>query len=177
MVGLNGVLDTSTVSDYTVVFAASNATTNYVANGENYYTFKAVVNGEIVNGYEATSASLFTKGGTYYVNGFDDGRADSVVSGGDASRIVKTSSVTGIKLENNTLSLFTTTTTPGDTFSRAVVLNQDAQMFVFDTRNNANTIEEVTSLSGLAGTTWEVTTVQTSGTDTSIAYVFVTITA
>ena len=50
-------------------------------------------------------------------------------------------------------------------------------MFVFDTRNNADTIEEVTSLSGLAGTTWSVTTVQTSGTDTSIAYVFVTITA
>ena len=174
VVGLNGVLDTSTTSDYTVVFAASGATTNYVSGGENYYTYKAVVNGEIVNAYEATSASLFAKGETYYVDSFDDGRADGVVVGGDATtRIVKTNSITGIKLENNTLSLFTT----GDTFNRAAVLSEDAQMFVFDTRNNADTIEEVTSLSGLAGTTWSVTTVQTSGTDTSIAYVFVTITA
>ena len=174
VVGLNGVLDTSTTSDYTVVFAASGATTNYVSGGENYYTYKAVVNGEIVNAYEATSASLFAKGETYYVDSFDDGRADGVVVGGDATtRIVKTNSITGIKLENNTLSLFTT----GDTFNRAAVLSEDAQMFVFDTRDNANTIEEVTSLSGLAGNTWSVTTVQTSGTDTSIAYVFVTITA
>ena len=178
VVGLNGVLDTSTTSDYTVVFAASGATTNYVSGGENYYTYKAVVNGEIVNAYEATSASLFAKGETYYVDSFDDGRADGVVVGGDATtRIVKTDSITGIKLENNTLSLFTTTTNPGDTFNRAAVLSEDAQMFVLDTRNNADTIDEVTSLSGLAGTTWSVTTVQTSGTDTSIAYVFVTITA
>ena len=91
----------------------------------------------------------------------------SVVVGGDATtRIVKTDSITGIKLENNTLSLFTTTTNPGDTFNRAAVLSEDAQMFVFDTRDNANTIEEVTSLSGLAGNTWSVTTVQTLCTDT-----------
>ena len=66
------------------------------------------MNGEIVNAYEATSASLFAKGGTYYVDSFDDGRAADVVEGGDATtRIVKTDSITGIKLENNTLSLFT----------------------------------------------------------------------
>ena len=82
VVGLNGVLDTSTTSDYTVVFAASGATTNYVSGGENYYTYKAVVNGEIVNAYEATSAQSVRQGAeTYYVDSFDDGRADGVVGG------------------------------------------------------------------------------------------------
>ena len=168
VVGLNGVLDTSTTSDYTVVFAASNATTNYVSGGENYYTFKAVVNGEIVNAYETTSAGLFTIGGTYYVNGFDDGRADSKVSGDDAALIKTTGNHTGLKITDGTLNA-----TGGS--ARAVVLSDDVQMFVFDRRDNANTIEEVTSLSGLAGSVWTLTTVPVSKTDSSIAYVFVTI--
>ena len=173
VVGINGVQDTSSAVDYTVVYALSGPTTNYVSGGSDFYTYKAIVNGEVVDAY-AAKTQLFTKGQANYVDSFDGDKAASVVSGGDAARIVKTDSIKGINMKDNTLSLYTDA--DKTTLSKAVVLNSNVQMFVFDTRDNADTVTKVATLNGLAGTTYSVTTVQTSSTDTSISYVFVEIT-
>ena len=177
VVGINGVLDTSSKTDYTVVYALSGATTNYVSGGSDYYTYKAIVNGEVVDAY-AAKTQLFTKGQANYVDSFDGDKAASVVtSSSDASayaRIVKTESIKAISMKDNTLSLYSNA--DKTTLSKAVVLNDNVQMFVFDTRDGADTVTKVATLNALAGTTYTVTTVQTSSTDSSISYVFVEIT-
>ena len=168
VVGVNGVLNTASTVDYTVVYALSGATTNYVSGGSDFYTYKAIVNGQVIDAY-AAKTQLFTKGSTYYVDSFDGDKAASVVGNGDEARIVKATGASDIKVNNNTLSFQASG-------NKAYVLNSNVQMFVFDTRDNADTVTKVATLNGLAGTTYNVTTVQTSSTDTSISYVFVEIT-
>lgn len=172
--------DTSTVAkDY--VFIATPGTKVYDSAKGNYYTYQAVVNGEIkmvnsLEGYEL----LLTNGRLYSVDGYVDGRISSAsadsgtdgvlasFNGSGAGTAVKKFAVNG-----TTISYFAAI---GDTNPTSSFLTtEDCKFFIIDDVKHTVTAVTAADIAALYDGNFTIFGVEKSSSDPRIAQLFVTI--
>jgi hypothetical protein len=171
-VGIGGVADTTVTGALQQVFITGAGTEVYNATA-NYYTYPAVVNGEITT-IESLISNM-TVGNLYLVTSYVGEKINTAVTTGGGATYTDlakdSTAVSAIAYNAGTLTV--------DAAVDAAYLTADTcKVFVYNTTLAVPTVSEIT-LDQIAGLTVsgneKVTAVQTSGLNANIAYVYITI--
>ena len=178
VVAYGGLKDNSTSTvDY--VFTTGAGVETYVSASESYWTFPAVVNGEITT-IEATAAagtSGLTMGDLKSVATYDGKRVATTNQAG--SRILDMNGATsGIALgsiDDIVVSGYSVKFMDNGVMQGSVIVTGDTKYFLFDTTDN-NSITQITvdEMDALTGGTYSIQAVKKSSTDSTVTEMFIT---
>ena len=170
VVARDGILDTTSASDYDVVLPVSGPVTVYKTDGAvDYYAYGAVVNGAYVESYKVANNSLLTLGTPVLVNSYDGEKANGVEGTPVAMSPTSIGTGTEVTVTSGTL----TVKNVSGTVQGAVALAGDAKMVIYDVANKTAEIVDPMNLYAADGHYYTVTSVATSNTNSAVKYVFV----
>lgn len=165
-------------SDY--VFPVLPGTEVYNTAG-NYYTFAAVVNGEIktidaVNQMDIGADGDLTPGVLTSVASYQNGR---VASTNDTAGLIKTDFVYATKIDDFVFNGTVVAVKDNGAVKDSFIVTDDCKYFIYDKTKSTPTITAATAadINGLVGAEYAVQAIEKSATDHRVAMLFVTVTA